>query len=329
MASEQVHPAPSVGPKRYVLLLLKSFSAFDLISVIESLKEANRKDATKLYEWALLSENGKPCTASTGMAINVDDALITLDRRDTLIVLGGEEFISASTLRVLAWLQRQARFGLTIGGISSATFALAKAGILRESEIVTHWSFRSSMQETLSEFDVICSIFSMREKRFTCAGGAATLDLMLQLISREQGAEVATWVADNMVCSLPRTGAYEQRISQATRIEERNTKVFEAIQIMHNALEIPISLPVIAKDVGISIRQLERLFSKYLRATPMAYYMKLRLERARSLLIQTDMKIIEVAIASGYDSASQFSKLYKKQFGITPHQERPAVQPAI
>lgn len=317
-----VQPAPSVAPIRYNLLLLETFSAYDLITVIETLKEANRRDGTALYEWRVLSESGKPVTASNGLAIAVDDGLIELNRRETLIVFGGDDYVATSTLPVLAWLRRQARLGLRIGAISSAVFPLLKAGILRDKEVTTHWSYRASILESFQDVEVKQAIFHLGESRFSCAGGLATLDLMLQLISREQGTEMATWVADNLVCSTPRTEKHEQVLSKSTRTGDRNVKVAEAVQMMQDNLEFPIPPGHIAQQIGISPRQLERLFSRYLNNTPKAYYMKLRLERARALLLQTDMKIMEVALACGFSGASHFSKLYKKRFGLSPYKER-------
>ena len=323
MPLEQVQPSNvSAEPKRYVILLLDSFSAFDLISVIEPLKDANRMDKHQRYSWHILSEDGEPCLASNGMKVQVEGGLDALQKRDTLIVLGGDNFQNTATLRVMAWLRRQARNGLHLGAISGAVFALAKAGVLHGSEVSTHWTYRNMLRETFDELEVARSIYQLGPNQFTCAGGLATLDLMLQLIRRDYDDDVATWVADNLVCSMPRTGEHEQTFSQTTRTGERNTKLARAVQIMEETLESPISPNQIAAQINISTRQLERLFAKYLNVTPKGHYIRLRLENARLLLLQTDMKTIEVAMACGFNGASHFSKLYKKQFGITPSQER-------
>ena len=323
MPLEQDQPSTaSADPKRYVILLLDSFSAFDLVSVIEPLKDANRMDRTQRYTWHVLSEDGAACRASNGMEVQVEGGLDALQKRDTLIVLGGDNFQSTATLRVMAWLRRQARNGLHLGAISGAVFALAKAGVLHGSEVSTHWTYRNMLRETFNDLDVQRTIYQLGPNQFTCAGGLATLDLMLQLIRRDYDDDVATWVADNLVCSMPRTGDHEQTFSQTTRTGERNTKLARAIQIMEATLEAPISPNAIAQQINISTRQLERLFAKYLNVTPKGHYIRLRLENARLLLLQTDLKTIEVAMACGFNGASHFSKLYKKQFGLTPSQER-------
>lgn len=316
-----VQPELSVAPQKFALLLLDSFSAFDLTAIVECLKEANRYAESSKYQWQFLSEDGQPVTASNGMSISVDAALVALDRRDILVVLGGDAFVSSSTLPILAWIRRQSRLGLTIGAISGAVFTMIKAGVLPETEVTTHWSYHTSMQENFQDLEINRSIFQFDNKRFTCAGGVATLDLMLQLISRDQGGEVATWVADNLVCSVPRVASQQQIVSHSTRSGERRGKIAEAVAIMQSAIETPVSPGDVAQRIGISTRQLERLFAKHLGATPKAYYMKLRLENARRLLLQTDMKVLDVAIASGFYTPSHFARLYKKHFGTSPHKE--------
>jgi transcriptional regulator GlxA family with amidase domain len=146
--------------------------------------------------------------------------------------------------------------------------------------------------------------------------------MMLEIISQESGLDVATFVADRLICSAPRTSGCDQTMSILCRTGTRNNKLADAIEIMRSALENPLSPSEISACVGLSTRQLERLFSRYLRSTPKSYYTKLRLENARSLLQQTSMKVIDVAFASGFNSPSHFSRLYKKNFGSTPYSER-------
>lgn len=314
-------PSSAAAPKRYALLLLGSYSAFEVISVIECLRLANSMDGAARYDWQVLSEDGKPPVSSSGVALEAGGALTDLSCRDTLIVFGGKEFVAAGTLPVLNWLRRQARMGVTIGAVNSGTYTLIKAGLLQDSEVAAHWNCRNALQETFCGLDVSHSIFSLQDTHFTCAGGVAVVDLMLQMISQEQGEAVATWVADNMVCSTPRTSRHNQVLSRSARFGDRNGKVADAVRIMQNSLECPLSPSEISERIGISTRQMERLFSKFAGMTPKAYYMKLRLEHARDLLLQTELKIIEVAMASGFNSATHFSKLYKKHFGVSPRTE--------
>ncbi|MBO9436467.1 GlxA family transcriptional regulator [Ruegeria sp. R13_0] len=315
-------PAKVASSQRYIFLLLRSCSAFDVCAAVEALKDANRTSDDIAYDWVFVSDDGSPCLTSGGIELPVECDLFDLKHRDTLLVFGGEAFAQAATPKVLSWLRKQARIGVTIGGISSGVHTLLKAGVLPNEGITTHWNYRSVLQEQFEDIDIGRALYSLNGNRFTCAGGLATVDLMLHLIARDNGAETATWVADNLVCSAPRSASQEQTISQCSRIGDRNTKVSEAVDIMLDTLETPISPSQIADEVGISTRQLERLFNRHMNVSPKVYYMRLRIEKARMMLLQTNLKTIEVAIACGFNSPSHFSKIYRKHFGMSPYRER-------
>ncbi len=154
----------------------------------------------------------------------------------------------------------------------------------------------------------------------TASGGTATADLMLSLIDRWQGSDLAIAVADQMVYNAVRNATAEQRVSLQSRNGMRNPHMAKAIQIMQDTLEHPpVSPTLIAGDIGISTRQLERLFGKYLNSSPKKYYMEMRLERARNLLVQTEASITDVALACGFESPpGHFSRVYRTAFGVTP-----------
>jgi transcriptional regulator GlxA family with amidase domain len=125
-----------------------------------------------------------------------------------------------------------------------------------------------------------------------------------------------------------RAAGEEQRLSAPARIGVRHPKLVAVVQRMEGAIEDPVSPADLATEAGMSTRQLERLFRRYLNRSPKRYYMELRLQKARSLLLQTDMSVINVALACGFTSPSHFSKCYRAQFGRTPYRERGAPESA-
>ena len=151
---------------------------------------------------------------------------------------------------------------------------------------------------------------------------------MLDRINSDYGAELATWVADQMVYSAPRADSHAQRTPLAGRMGLRNSKLMLAIEIMQNNLEDPLPPPEIARVVGLSSRQLERLFAKYLGTSPKKYYLGLRLEKARNLLAQTDMTLMEICVLCGFREPSHFSKTYRKAFGVPPSRDTGGSNPA-
>jgi len=147
---------------------------------------------------------------------------------------------------------------------------------------------------------------------------------MLKLIARRHGADLANLVADQMIHTAIRSDKDEQRLSIPTRIGVRHPKLATVIHAMEDSIEEPISPSLLAEDVGMSTRQLERLFRRYLNRSPKRYYMEMRLAKARNLLQQTDMSVINVALACGFASPSHFSKCYRALYRTTPYRERGA-----
>jgi transcriptional regulator GlxA family with amidase domain len=170
--------------------------------------------------------------------------------------------------------------------------------------------------------DLTKSIFVRDGNRISAAGGTASIDLFLRIISDEYGSDLSNAVADQMIYTAIRTDRDSQRLSVPTRIGVRHPKLSKVIQVMEENIEEPISPAILAKDVGMSTRQLERLFRRYLSRSPKRYYMELRLQKARNLLMQTDMSVINVALACGFASPSHFSKCYRAHYDTTPYRER-------
>ncbi len=141
---------------------------------------------------------------------------------------------------------------------------------------------------------------------------------MLHLIGKAHGIDLATEVADQMVYNAVREGTAAQRVSLQSRHGMRNDHLVRAIALMEETIENPVSPGVIAEQLGISTRQLERLFGRYLNSTPKHYFMEMRLNRAQNLLVQTEQSITEVAMACGFQSTSHFSKVFRGHFGRSP-----------
>ena len=199
---------------------------------------------------------------------------------------------------------------------------LPKAGILDGKRATTHWENQDSFSEEFVEVDLTKSVFIIDGNRMTTAGGTSSIDLFLKIIADDHGEDLANAVADQMIYSAIRTDQDSQRLSVPTRIGVRHPKLSLVIQMMEKNIEEPISPSVLAKDVSMSTRQLERLFRRYLDRSPKRYYMELRLQKARNLLMQTDMSVINVALACGFASPSHFSKCYRTHYNTTPYRER-------
>ena len=316
-------PTPT-APRRFVFLLLDRFTMINFAGAIEPLRLTNHVLGHVVYDWKLCGEGGAEKTCSNGAVLRLDLGLDDLDRDDCLMVCGGVDIQKHTTKPVLAWLRRESRRGIAIGGLCTGAHVLAKAGLLDGKKATIHWENQDGFAEEFGEVNLTKSVFVMDGNRWSTAGGVSSLDLMLRIIASDHGEEVANSVADQMIYSTIRTDQDTQRLSIPTRIGVRHPKLSQVIQMMEGNIEDPMSPADLADEVGMSTRQLERLFRRYLNRSPKRYYMELRLQKARNLLMQTDMSVINVALACGFASPSHFSKCYRSHYNTTPYRERGA-----
>ncbi|MZR13116.1 helix-turn-helix domain-containing protein [Maritimibacter sp. DP07] len=318
-------PAPSPEKalsRRFVFVLMPEFTLLSFAGALDALRLANRQLGFEAYSWRLLGEGGGTAECSAGSRFQLDGDLEDLHHDDTVILCAGTNVSRHATPKLISWLRREARRGVTIAGLCTAAQVLARAGLLDGKRATIHWENHDGFLEDFPEIDLTKSVYVIDGKVITTAGGTASMDLMLNLLARDHGSEVANAVADQQIYTSIRTDRDTQRLSVPTRIGVRHPKLAAVIQKMESHIEDPISPATLAQEVGLSTRQLERLFRRYLNRSPKRYYMELRLSRARNLLMQTDMNVINVALACGFTSPSHFSKCYRTQYGTTPYRER-------
>ena len=307
--------------RRFVFVLLDEFCQVGFSTFVEALSLANNCNRQPIYSWSIVSESGGPVLNSVRLPSLVDGGLDALDRRDTIIVCGGSDPKQAMSEKVIDWLRREHRRGVVCGALGTGVFTLARAGLLGGKQAVVHWQYQDAFRELFPDVEIEDAIFSVLSNVFTSVGRAGTLDLAMHLISRHASATVATQVAEHMVYSALREPNCSQHLSLQARFGSRNPKLLMAFRIISENLETPISPNDIAGKVGISRRHLERLFKSKIGVSPKSYYVKMRLQKARSLLLQTDLRISEIAFACGFSSMTHFSKSYAREFGVSPSKD--------
>lgn len=311
--------------RHFVFVLVEEFSHLAFSCAVEPLRIANLVSGRQLYRWSLVSEDGERAVCSNGSVTLVDGGLADIPRCDRLFVLSGIHMRRHVSRPLLAALRRERARGAAIGGLCSAAWILAEAGFLDGQPAAIHWQYHDPFMETFPRVNLVRNVFVADAPFVTASGGTATADLMLHLIGREHGAELAADVADQMVYAAVREASAAQRVSLQSRRGMRNAHLARAIAIMRDNIATPPPASEIAAEVGVSVRQLERLFGKYLNASPKKYFMEMRLERARNLLIQTEATVTEVALACGFDSTGHFSRVYRTAFGVAPMAQRARV----
>ncbi|MFC3608531.1 choline metabolism transcriptional regulator GbdR [Stutzerimonas tarimensis] len=322
----QSHNAALLVPQTIGFLLLDNFTLISLASAVEPLRMANQLSGKELFRWVTLTRDGAPVSASDGLSITPDAGLERTPELSAVIVCGGVDIQHSVAREHIQWLQAQARLGRHMGGICTGSWVLAKAGLLDGYDCSVHWECLASMQETFPRAAITTRLFSIDRSRYTSSGGTAPLDMMLYLIGREHGRELAAAISEMFIYERIRNEQDHQRVPLKHMLGTNQPKLQEIVALMEANLEEPIDLDELATYVHVSRRQLERLFQKYLNCSPSRYYLKLRLIRARQLLKQTSMSIIEVASVCGFVSTPHFSKCYREYFGIPPRDERAGQQ---
>ncbi len=324
-------------PFRIGFVHVPGYSAISAFCAVEPLRMANQLSDRTLYEWTLLSCDGEPVAASNGLKTSPTAPLGREDAFDMVFVCAGVDVKQACDRRLLSWLQRLARRRIPLGGVCTGPYILARAGVLDGYRCTMHWEHISSITEK-SEFPntQFCGkLFVIDRDRYTCSGGVAPLDLMLNIIGNQCGDELVAGVSEEFIHDRIRGVGDTQRIPLRVQFGTGQPKLSDAVALMEANIDEPLTLSELAYYVDISRRQLERLFRTNLDRSPTRYYLELRLKRARELLLQTSMSILDVALACGFSSSPHFSKCYHDLYSLPPSQERrraakprPVEQPA-
>lgn len=311
------------APQHVVFALVEDFTHIAFACAVDPLRIANLVSGKTLYRWSYASLDGATARGSDGTQVVAHHRFDALPACDRLFVLSGIDMEKKDHRVLLAALRRMDRHErTTIGALCSGAHVLALAGLLNGRRAATHWDYHDSFTEAFPEVNLVRNVFVADERYMTASGGTATADLMLHLIERDHGYDLSVAVADQMVYNAVRDASSAQKVSLQSRNGMRNVHLARAIGMMRDHLDRRLSPTEIAAELGISARQLERLFGKYLNTSPRKYFMEMRLDRARHLLLQTEMSVIDVAFACGFESPGHFSRVYRTAFGVTPMMQR-------
>ena len=315
--------SPTAQPMlRVGFYLLPNFTLMSLSVALDTLRAANRTAGEVLYQWHLISSDGTPVSSSAGIDLTVEHSTANVPTLDVLYVCGGENVQHVVNNLTLGWLRKMSERKIVMGGICTGSYLLARAGLLNGYRCTIHWENMASVREEFPALILSGSIYEVDRDRHTCAGGVAPLDMMLHLVRERHGTELANSLSDLLICDRARENQDRQRMPLKHRIGNSQPRLTEAVSLMEANIEEPMTLSELAHHIGLSRRQLERLFKKYLGCVPTRYYLELRLERARQLLLQTSMPVVDIALACGFISAPHFSKCYRDVYGLPPRDER-------
>lgn len=318
----KVPPAAAAPTKHFTFLLLDGFSLLSYATSKETLRIANRAAGWQAFSWTTVSQDGRPVASSGGDMTYPDGATCDLDRRSVLVICGGDGVESASNSRILGWIRNQAAYGCHVSGLCTAAWTLAEAGLLSSSRATIHWENQDSFGEKFPDIEISGTPVVIDGSCSTTAGGTSAIDLMLEFVADHLGRDIAVSTSERMLYAAIHSLQAASKITAPHRLGLRNEKLRRAIALMDQNLDEDVGMEVIAQKLSISVRQLERLFCVHLKQSPKKYLTGMRLDRARRLLTQTEMSVIEVAIACGFQTGSHFSKIFRRRFDQSPNDLR-------
>ena len=314
--------APRPPTHRVGFLLLPGFPLMSYASAVEPLRAAVTLEGAPLYAWHHLGIDEKPVVSSSGVAVVPDMGLSDAGDLDVLFVCAGGNPATFDDEATFSELRRLAAHGLPIGGMSGGTWILARAGLLAGRRATIHWEHIPALVEAFPDLALERSLWVIDRDRITCAGGLAAFDMMVELIGRRHGRDLALRVCEWYLHTRTRSGDDAQRLSLGERWGTVNDRLLKVLAVMEERLEEPVPREALARVAGVTVRQLERLFSAHLGVTLGEHYLGLRLERARTLLRQTGLSVAEVAVACGFAAPAHFARAYRARFGAPPSAER-------
>ncbi len=303
------------------ILLIEGYPIIPFSCVVDSMRAANRLSGKDLYQWEYYAPGREPVAASCGITVPTSP-LGDAKNLSTLVIVApntAQDFDNAATLRQLKALDRQR---VNLGSASSGSFILARAGLLDDCRCTIHWENIPVFKELYPQLDVAFSLYEIAERRFTCSGGTAALDMMLKLIENQHGRQLAQEISQQFQHDRIRTEIDSQQMADRIDLAMSAPKLIDVINLMESNIEVPLALPSIAQKCNLSLRQIERLFHKYRNVTPSQYYLSLRLAHAKQLLLNTNRSVIDISIATGFETQSYFTACYRKHFGSSPRSHR-------
>ncbi|MDR0355173.1 MAG: GlxA family transcriptional regulator [Deltaproteobacteria bacterium] len=314
-------------PLKFGFALAPDFTLMAFSGFIEALRQA--ADVGDLSRpiwcsWTVMSHDLTPIKASCGLEVKPWETYRDPAEFDYVILVGGlVKSLENVPKELVNYLSLAVREGVTIIGLCTASYILAQSGFLKGRRCCLHWYHFQDFQERFPNVAPVMDELFIEDKGvITSPGGTASIDLALYLVARHFGDDRVVKVLRHLVLDWSRPMNHSQVPYLGDSREMVDQRVRKASIFMERNLSIPLSTEQMAKEVGVSSRQLERLFVSSVKDSPAGYFRKLRLRRAHWLLHHSDTSITEIALECGFNNSSHFAKRYKDFFGRSPSQSR-------
>ncbi|WP_323775581.1 GlxA family transcriptional regulator [Leisingera sp.] len=304
---------PEHQPLKTAVLVLDECNTLSFAAAVDPMRAANRLAGRAAFDWDYVSATHEPPMLTSGLTVP-SVPLARLQGCELLIVAAGFQLARHATPSLLAGLRRIAATGATIAGIDGGPWLMAEAGLLDGHPATTHWEDLENFAARFPDVDARNDRFTVSEGRLTSGGATPAIEMLLHIISARHGAGFAARVAGLFLYDGPAT---EPRPQSRLGSHKHNALTAKANALMEAALDEPLPLSAIAETLGTSPRSLQQQFRLRLNTTPQDHYLQLRLAEARRLVTDTDLPLMEVAIATGFTSQSSFARAFRTAHGTS------------
>lgn len=298
------------------VLVLDQCNTLSFAAAVDPMRAANRRAGRQLFNWAFYTASGSPACLTSGLEI-VGPPIADITGCDLLILVAGFDLETHATPRLLASLRRLAASGSIIAAIDGAPWLLARAGLLDGYSATTHWEDLEDFATRFPNVDTRRDRFVIDPPFATSGGAAPGIDMMLHLIESRFGASLAMRVASAFVYDPVPVGAQGTGPGTAPRPIRRNPQIARALDLMETHIDDALTIPQIARELNLSTRSLEQRFQTHLGMSPHRYYLRLRLNEAHRLAIDTSLPVQQIAIATGFASQASFARAFRQEHGLS------------
>lgn len=307
-----------------IVIVTPNFNLAATVGFLDPFRASNYLDGSVLFRWTIVSAKGGDIVASNGFKVGTTALREVRTQSPEIVIVSSswapEEY---NSVPLHGALTRWARAGVTIGALDTGAFILAEAGLLKGKRATVHYEHIDALKELYPETETLEDLFVFDGKRITCCGGGASVDFALHIIRSMHGDSLANAAARYLFHQSLRPQGSSQNPGVVEPLGSTAPAVLKkAIKLMESNLEDALPITQICKRIKMSQRQLDRLFAQFVKKSPVLYYRDIRLDRARGLVTQTDMRLSEIAVASGFSNQAHFSRAYKERFGLSPRSDR-------
>ncbi len=309
---------------RVMFLVLSGSSLMSVACAIDPLRAANRIAGRKAFDWQVVSADGSPPQMTAGLGLPVAGKFDPAMPADLFVIVSGFGSNEMRDRPLLKNIYKAAASARAVGAIEAGAWLLARTGLLDGRNATTHWEDLAEFELAFPSVNVLPDRYVIDRDVFTTGGASPTFDMMIELVRRRLGPVTAIDVSSAFIYDDWHDAADAQPHVSLGRPDRHDRRLIEAIRIMENCLDRPITIAAIARRIGVSSRMLELIFLREMRMSPGAYFLTLRINAARRLVKDSRIPLADVAERTGFASSAAFSRAYRRAFGESPSDARKA-----